>query len=96
MVNKLDSAGFNVVGWDIEWRFTKFGRPIQTAERMSLMVDSMFQFNENKTKNHLVLLMHDHMFRKPEDSLKLVQFIQYLKKGNKYQFARLDQYPGLK
>ncbi len=96
LVNKLDSAGFNVVGWDIEWRYTRTGRPIQTAERMSLMVDSMFQNNENKTRNHLVLLMHDHMFRKPEDSIKLVQFIQYLKKDSKYQFARLDQYPGLK
>ncbi len=96
LVHKLDSAGFDVVGWDVEWRFTKTGRPIQSAEKMAKMVDSMFQYNENRTKNHLVLLMHDHMFRKPDDSVKLVQFIQYLKYGNKYQFALLNQYPGLK
>ena len=96
LVHKLDSAGFNVVGWDVEWRFTKTGRPIQSAERMAFVVDSMFQYNENRTKNHLVLLMHDHMFRKPEDSAKLVKFIQFLKNKNQYQFVLLDQYPDLK
>lgn len=96
LVHKLDSAGFNVVGWDVEWRFTKTGRPIQSAERMAFVVDSMFKYNENRTKNHLVLLMHDHMFRKPEDSVKLVQFIQFLKYKNQYQFVLLNQYPGLK
>ena len=96
LVHKLDSAGFNVVGWDVEWRFTKTGRPIQSAEKMAFVVDSMFKYNENRTKNHLVLLMHDHMFRKPEDSVKLVQFIQFLKYKNQYQFVLLNQYPGLK
>jgi hypothetical protein len=95
-VHKLDSAGFNVVGWDVEWRFTNKGRPIQSPERMAFVVDSMFEHDENRTKNHLVVLMHDHMFRRAEDSLKLVQFIQYLKSKHKYQFALLDQYPGLK
>jgi peptidoglycan/xylan/chitin deacetylase (PgdA/CDA1 family) len=96
LVHKLDSAGFNVVGWDVEWRFTNKGRPIQSPERMAFVVDSMFEHDENRTKNHLVVLMHDHMFRRAEDSLKLVQFIQYLKSKHKYQFALLDQYPGLK
>jgi peptidoglycan/xylan/chitin deacetylase (PgdA/CDA1 family) len=96
LVHKLDSAGFNVVGWDVEWRFTSKGRPIQSPKRMAFVVDSMFKHKENRTKNHLVVLMHDHMFRKSEDSAKLVQFIQYLKKDNQYQFALLDQYPGLK
>ncbi len=96
LVRKLDSAGFNVVGWDVEWRFTKTGRPIQSAERMAFLVDSMFKYNENRSKQHLVLLMHDHMFRKSEDSVKLVQFIQLLKNKKQYQFALLDQYPGLK
>jgi hypothetical protein len=85
-----------VVGWDVEWRFTSKGRPIQTPERMAFIVDSMFEQDKNRTKNHLVVLMHDHMFRRAEDSLKLVQFIQYLKSKQQYQFALLDHYPGLK
>jgi len=43
-----------------------------------------------------VVLMHDHMFRNETDSAQLVEFIQLLKSGNQYQFARLDAYPGLK
>ena len=96
LLNKLDSAGFNVVGWDIEWNYTKKGLPIQSASEMAKMVDSMFALKAYKTKNHLVVLMHDHMFKNQADSVQLVQFIQLLKSGNQYQFATLDQYPGLK
>jgi peptidoglycan/xylan/chitin deacetylase (PgdA/CDA1 family) len=96
LIHKLDSAGFNVVGWDLEWNYTKNGRPIQSATYMANMVDSMFALKANKTKNHLVVLMHDHMFKNESDSVQLVQFIELLKYGNRYQFATLDQYPGLK
>lgn len=96
LINKLDSAGFNVVGWDIEWNYTKRGRPIQSAAYMAKLVDSMFTQKANKTRNHLVVLMHDHMFRNEADSAQLVEFIQLLKSSNQYQFARLDGYPGLK
>ena len=96
LLHKLDSAGFNVVGWDLEWQYTKNGRPIQTANFMAKMVDSMFAMKAYKTKNHLVILMHDHMFKNTDDSVQLVQFVQLLKYGNRYQFALLDAYPGLK
>jgi len=96
LLNKLDSAGFDVVGWDLEWNYTKKGPPIQSASEMAKMVDSMFALKANKTKNHLVVLMHDHMFRYKADSVQLVQFIQLLKSGKQYQFATLDHYPGLK
>ena len=96
LLRKLDSAGFNVVGWDIEWQYTKKGRPIQSAAYMAKMVDSMFAQKAYKTKHHLVVLMHDHMFRNEADSAQLLEFIHLLKSGNQYQFARLDAYPGLK
>jgi len=96
LLRKLDSAGFNVIGWDIEWQYTKKGRPIQSAAFMAKMVDSMFTLKAYKTKNHLVVLMHDHMFRNEADSAQLLEFIHLLKSGNQYQFARLDAYPGLK
>lgn len=96
LIRKLDSAGFNVVGWDLEWNFTKKGRPIQSATLMGKLVDSMFDEKANKTKHHSVLLMHDHMFKNEADSAQLVAFIQLLKSSNQYQFALLDSYPGLK
>jgi len=96
LLHKLDSAGYNVVGWDIEWNYNKRGRPIQSAAYMVKMVDSMFAQKAYKTKNHLIVLMHDHMFRNEADSAQLLEFIQLLKAGNQYQLARLDVYPGLK
>ncbi len=96
LVKKLDSAGFNVIGWDLQWHFNEFGRPIQTPAVMFALVDSLLTNNKTKTKNHLVILMHDPMFRRPADSVKLVQFITLLKSNPAYKFEKLTSYPGLK
>jgi peptidoglycan/xylan/chitin deacetylase (PgdA/CDA1 family) len=96
LVHKLDSAGFNVVGWDLEWHFDKRGKPIQTAEKMASMVDTLFKYNQTMVKNHLVILMHDHMFRASADSAKLASMITMLKSNPHFQFRKLTQFPGLK
>ena len=96
LVRKLDSAGYNVIGWDLEWHFNKKGRPIQSAQRMANLVDTLFAKNQTMTKNHLVILMHDHMFGAPVDSAKLATMVNLLKGNPHYQFRKLTQYPGLK
>jgi len=96
LVQKLDSAGFNIIGWDLEWHFNKKGRPIQTAQNMADLVDTLFEHNQTMSKNHLVILMHDHMFRSSEDSAKLANMIGLLKQNPKYHFRKLTQYPFLK
>lgn len=96
LVNKLDSVGFNVIGWDLQWQFNEFGRPVQSPARMAEMVDSLFAFHKTRTKNHLVILMHDPMFRRPSDSLKLVQFIRFLTANPEHKLEKLTNYPNLK
>ena len=96
LVNKLDSIGFNIIGWDLQWRFNKMGRPFQSPATLAYTVDSLFLHQQTVKKNHLVLLMHDHMFRASADSLKLEKFIQLLKQKGQYRFQKLTQYPGLK
>ena len=96
LAHKMDSLGWNVIGWDMEWRFNKHGKPIQSPENIALLVDSLFTNNQTKTKNHLVILMHDHMFMAAADSLKLEKMIVLLKQRPHYQFAKITQYPGLK
>ena len=96
LVHLLDSAGFNIIGWDMEWRFNKRGKPIQSPEGIVALVDSILKFNQTVTKNHLVILMHDHMFRGSADSIKLNKMIALLKQNPHYQFERLTHYPGLK
>jgi peptidoglycan/xylan/chitin deacetylase (PgdA/CDA1 family) len=96
LVQKLDSAGLNVIGWDLEWHFDKRGKPIQNAEKIANMVDTLFKYNQTMVKNHLVILMHDHMFRTSTDSAKLANMVALLKSNPHYQFKKLTQFPGLK
>jgi hypothetical protein len=45
LVQKLDSANFNIIGWDMEWRFNKKGRPVKSPEAIVALVDSLFKLN---------------------------------------------------
>ncbi|MES2006009.1 MAG: polysaccharide deacetylase family protein [Bacteroidota bacterium] len=93
----LDSAGYNVIGWDVEWSFgKKSARPVQTPQKLANMVDSAFAKNQTHIPNHLVILTHDRMFQHPEDVDSLARFIQILKQNPRYVFETVDHYPGLK
>lgn len=95
--NRLDSAGYNVIGWDLEWNFNhKNARPIQSAEKMAEQVDSAFAKHNEHKRNNIVILSHDRMFQRSEDSTSLVKFIQIMKRNPKYVFETVDHYPGTK
>jgi len=95
LVHKLDSAGFNIIGWDVEWKFNIYGRPLNSSQFLIKKIDSAFIKHETRTKNHLVLLMHDYMFGTTADSIKLVSMIAMLKSNPNYELRKLSQYPGL-
>ncbi|MCX6337134.1 MAG: polysaccharide deacetylase family protein [Bacteroidetes bacterium] len=93
----LDSSGYNVIGWDLEWNFShKTGRPIQTAEKLAAQVDSAFAHQNMHIRKHLVILTHDRIFQRPADSLSLAKFIGLLKTNPNYVFETVDHLPGLK
>jgi peptidoglycan/xylan/chitin deacetylase (PgdA/CDA1 family) len=93
----LDSAGYNVIGWDVEWRFNhKNARPVQTPEKLAAEVDSAFARNKTHVKNQLVILSHDRMFQRPGDADSLAKFINLLKMRPNYVLETVDHYPGLK
>jgi peptidoglycan/xylan/chitin deacetylase (PgdA/CDA1 family) len=93
----LDSAGYNVIGWDVEWHFNhKNARPVQTPEKLAAEVDSAFARSETHVANHLVILSHDRMFQRPGDADSLAKFIHILKQNPQYVFETVDHYPGLK
>jgi peptidoglycan/xylan/chitin deacetylase (PgdA/CDA1 family) len=96
LAHRMDSLGWDVIGWDMEWRFNKYGKPVQSPEAIALLVDSLFEHNQTKTKNHLVILMHDHMFAASADSIKLEKMVGLLKQRKHYRFDKITQYPGLK
>lgn len=93
----LDSMGYNVFGWDVEWNFNhKDARPVQTPAQLAAEVDSAFARNRTHVKNHLVILTHDRMFQRPEDAVALSQFISLLRQNPAYVFETVDHYPGIK
>lgn len=93
----LDSAGYNIIGWDLEWHFRKrTERPVQTAEQLAVQVDTLLAKNRTHTPHHLVLLAHDRMFRNPSDADSLAKFIAILKRNPRYVFETADHYPGVR
>lgn len=92
----LDSADYHVAGWDVEWNFNhKNANPIETPQKMLQYVDSAFAKGRVHTPNHLVILTHDRMFRKPNYTDSLSKFIQLLQKNPRYVFETIDHYPGI-
>ena len=95
--NLMDQAGYNAIGWDVEWNFKhKNAKPVQTPEQMIAMVDSAFARSETRTNNHIVILSHDRMFRDQNYTDSLAKFIMLLRRNPAYVFETVDHYPGLK
>lgn len=93
--DSLQKAGFVVMGWDLEWHFDPKSMSVSnTAEELVNQVDSLFKYNRTKHPDHLVLLAHDQVYVKSEDSLQLRQFFQLLKKKDEYELAVASTYPG--
>jgi peptidoglycan/xylan/chitin deacetylase (PgdA/CDA1 family) len=92
----LDSAGYNVIGWDVEWNFTRgTSYPVQSPQKMADQVNYAAN-GHSHTPKHVMILTHDRMFRTPAyaDSLRL--FITTLQKNPNYVFETVDHYPNLK
>lgn len=93
----LNSAGYTVIGWDVEWNFNhKNARPVQSPQKLATQVDSAFAKNKTHVMNHLVILTHDRMFQREGDADSLAKFIHLLKQNPRYVLETLDHYPGLK
>jgi peptidoglycan/xylan/chitin deacetylase (PgdA/CDA1 family) len=93
---RLDSAGYNVIGWDTEWNFTRGESfPVQSPEKMADEMNYAAK-GHSHLKNHVVLLAHDRMFRTPAYKDSLIQMIKLLKQNPNYVFETIDNYPGLK
>ncbi len=91
----LDSLGYTIIGWDIEWQFIKGSTPKQGAEQLAADVNKMLDGNGMPTyqQNAIVLLAHDRMFAKPQYADSLRKFISILKQDKRNVFETLDHYP---
>ncbi|GAB3364995.1 hypothetical protein GCM10027566_35120 [Arachidicoccus ginsenosidivorans] len=98
----LDSAGYSVFGWDLEWSFKRDPKgpgsvPVQSADRMIRMVENAVQGHHTHKRNALVLLTHDRMFHHTNYADSLYKVIDVLKTRHpEYVFETVENYPGAK
>lgn len=95
----LDSAGYNVIGWDEEWAFKTVNHesiPVQGALTMAKMIDRDFAGHHLHSHNMLVLLAHDRMFAHANYADSLYKCLTLLRKDPRYVFETIDHYPGIK
>jgi peptidoglycan/xylan/chitin deacetylase (PgdA/CDA1 family) len=93
----LDSAGYNIIGWDAEWHFKKkTSNPVQSAEEMAWEIKKMLAKNKTRTPKHCMVLTHDRMFKEPAFADSLARMIDILKTNEHIVFETCDNYPGLK
>ncbi|BAV08498.1 Peptidoglycan/xylan/chitin deacetylase, PgdA/CDA1 family [Filimonas lacunae] len=90
---KLDSLGYDVIGWDVEWGFKGNSTPIQSAEKMAQEVNTKFENYTSYTPNTVVILAHDRMFASAQYADSLRRFITILKQDPRNVFETIDHYP---
>jgi len=96
-IDSLQSAGFIVMGWDLEWHYDPKTFILKTsADEMLKQVDSLFAKNKTKLLDNLVLLAHDQVYKSSADSQQLREFVQKLKQKDEYELSMVNSYPAIK
>lgn len=95
VVKKLDSLGYKIIGWDIEWQFIKGSTPKQSPTELIKLVNSKFESEYTQEPNAMVILAHDRMFQQGAHIDSLKRFIQLLKEDKRNVFETIDHYPSV-
>ena len=95
-IDSLHAAGFNIMGWDIEWMFDhKTLAPDTAIDLMLRRIDNLLLAEKTKTPGHLVLLAHDQAFQTEEAVQLLHLVLQSLKNNPEYELVLASKYPGV-
>jgi peptidoglycan/xylan/chitin deacetylase (PgdA/CDA1 family) len=96
-IDSVHTAGFNIMGWDIEWSFDhKTFVPDQDTALLYKKIFNLLDAGTTRTPGHLVLLAHDQAFQDTANLAILHSFLRGLKHNNEYEFSVADMYPGVK
>jgi hypothetical protein len=96
LVHRLDSMGYQVIGWDTEWRgSSKTNAPRESATEMANRVVAQLSSGETRVPGAVVLLSHDRYFAHQDAVDSLRTFIQLLQANPRIHFETIDKYPEL-
>lgn len=94
LVKQLDSLGYKIVGWDLEWgQQGKKKEPRESADEMLKRINQKFEDGSTNQPNTIVILSHDRLFEKKQFADSLSRFIQLLKADKRNVFETIDHYP---
>lgn len=93
LVKRLDSMGYKIVGWDMEWNQKKDCTPRESAYEMANRVTNRLDKADTRYPNTVVILSHDRLFAKPQYADSLRRFIAMLKQDPRNVFETIDHYP---
>jgi len=91
--DRLAAAGYRIYGWDLEWTHTRSGRPIGDARTLYRRIKARLHKGSLFTRGHLVLLIHDQMFRRPEWARELEELVRLLRRDPEIRLMPLSAYP---
>lgn len=90
----LMQQGYTLFGWDVEWQHNPTsGVPLQTAALMEKEIMGRLASGTTFTKNHIIVLLHDEMFRRTWEGNQLKILIDTLRKQPMVVFDALSSYP---
>jgi peptidoglycan/xylan/chitin deacetylase (PgdA/CDA1 family) len=96
-IDSVHAAGFDVMGWDVEWVFDhKTLQPDTSTGLLLRRIENMLDAGKTKTKDHLVLLAHDQEFQTTAAVEQLHYLFRELKNNPDYELELVNNYPGLK
>ncbi len=95
VAKRLDSLGYKIIGWDIEWQFVKGSTPKQSPTELVQLINDKFENGYTENENAIVILAHDRMFQKGAHIDSLKRFIQLLKADKRNAFETIDHYPSV-
>ncbi len=91
------TGNYTFTGWDRTWPYDyKTFKNTKNAQEMLVITQKYFDSSYVKQPNSLVLLGHDQQYADDEDFKQLTDYFDSIKATNKYQFATMDMYPGVR
>jgi|GEM_PF-788182 len=92
----LMQQGYKLFGWDLEWQHNPVsGVPLQSVAVMENEIMGRLTSGNTFTRNHIIVLLHDEMFRRPWEGDQLKALIDTLRKQPLVVFDDLSSYPAL-
>lgn len=94
--DSLHSLGYNLVGWDLEWKIDTCEKRYSSADEMIGQIRYAQRAQRLFEKDHVVILCHDWALSDPYFREELGLFIRKIKAAGCITFSHLSSYPGIK